>query len=245
MSIKATEANDIVIIDETEACPYLDGQTARMPLRMPLERVRPKQVDERLAEGNRRTGEFIYQTNCPTCNACQAIRLNCFKFEFSRNQRRRISKGNQKFTQRIGPLQSDPQRLNLFNRHRRLRGLAKRDSDIDTEEYIWGFVRSCFESFEISYWLDDQLACLAVCDRGQNALSAVYTFFDPDLSSDSLGTYSILKQIEYCRSNNLKHLYLGYYVAGSRHMEYKSRFAPNERLIDGRWVEFKEIGETS
>ncbi len=245
MSIKATEANDIVIIDETEACPYLDGQTARMPLRMPLERVRPKQVDERLAEGNRRTGEFIYQTNCPTCNACQAIRLNCFKFEFSRNQRRRISKGNQKFTQRIGPLQSDPQRLNLFNRHRRLRGLAKRDSDIDTEEYIWGFVRSCFESFEISYWLDDQLACLAVCDRGQNALSAVYTFFDPDLSSDSLGTYSILKQIEYCRSNNLKHLYLGYYVAGSRHMEYKSRFAPNERLINGRWVEFKTIGEPS
>lgn len=245
MSIKATEATDIVIIDETESCPYLDGQTARMPLRMPLERIRPHQVDERLAEGNRRTGEFIYQTNCPTCNACQAIRLDCFEFEFSRNQRRRISKGNQKFTQQIGSLQSDPERLDLFNRHRRLRGLAKRDSDIDADEYVWGFVRSCFESFEISYWLGDQLACLAVCDRGQNALSAVYTFFDPDLSSDSLGTYSILKQIEYCRNNNLQHLYLGYYVAGSRHMEYKSRFAPNERLIDGRWVEFKEIGETS
>ena len=112
-----------------------------------------------------------------------------------------------------GPLQSDPQRIALFNKHRRLRSLAKKDTDIDVEEYVWGFVRSCFESFEISYWFEDQLACLAVCDLGATSMSAVYTFFDPELKSDGLGTYSILKQIEYCRTQNLRFLYLGYYVA--------------------------------
>ncbi len=116
--------------------------------------------------------------------------------------------------------------------------LAKKATDIDMEEYVWGFVRSCFESFEITYWLEGQLACVAVCDLGRNSVSAVYTFFDPELRSASVGTYSILKQIEFCQRRNLKFLYLGYYVAESPHMKYKSRFKPNQRLIDGQWKTF-------
>ncbi len=162
--MKATEATDIVIIDETESCPYLPDKTARMPLRMPLGKITLADADERLADGHRRTGEFIYQTNCPNCNACEPIRLDCWGFQFRRSHRRSLKKGDRRFSQRIGPLQSDSQRISLFNKHRRMRGLAKRDTDIDVEEYIWGFVRSCFESFEISYWNDDQLVCLAVCD---------------------------------------------------------------------------------
>jgi arginine-tRNA-protein transferase len=236
--MKATEATDIVIIDETEACPYLQGRTARMPLRMPLGKISLEQADLRLAEGHRRTGEFIYQTNCPNCTACEPIRLDSIQFKFSRNHRRTLNKGNRSFRQELGPLRSDPQRINLFNKHRRMRGLAKRDTDIDMEEYNWGFVRSCFDSFEITYWLDDQLVCLAVCDKGAHSLSAVYTFFDPDLKSASLGTYSVLKQVEYCQAQHLQYLYLGYYVAESPHMKYKSRFKPNERLINGQWTRF-------
>jgi arginyl-tRNA--protein-N-Asp/Glu arginylyltransferase len=67
----------------------------------------------------------------------------------------------------------------------------------------------------------------------------VYTFFDPELKSDSLGTYSILKQVEYCRDHDLQYLYLGYYVAESQHKQYKSRFKPNERLIAGQWKRFE------
>lgn len=232
------KATDIVIIDETESCPYLDGKTARMPLRMPMTKITRGQADERLAQGHRRTGEFVYQTNCPDCVACEPIRLDCQNFSFSRGNRRSLKRGDSRFRMEIGPLQSDPQRIRLFNKHRRLRGLAKKDTDIDVEEYVWGFVRSCFESFEISYWQDDSLVCLAVCDLGSNSMSAVYTFFDPDLSSEGLGTYSILKQVEYCQANELQFLYLGYYVAGSKHMQYKSRFTPHERLIGGQWIQF-------
>jgi arginyl-tRNA--protein-N-Asp/Glu arginylyltransferase len=168
--MKANDATDIVIIDETEACPYLEGKTARMPLRMPLGKITLEQADQRLAEGHRRTGEFIYQTNCPNCQACEPIRLDCHEFEFSRNQRRTWNRGDRRFRQQIGKLQADPERIGLFNKHRRMRGLAKRDTDIDVEEYVWGFVRSCFDSFEITYWLDDRLVCVAVCDRGATSL---------------------------------------------------------------------------
>ena len=233
-----TAPNDIVIIDETEPCPYLAHETARMPLRMPLGPVTLEAADQRLAEGQRRTSEFIYQTQCPSCNACEPIRLDCHEFEFSKNHRRTLRRGDRKFEQRVSPLQADHQRVALFNKHRRMRGLVKRDTDIDLEEYVWGFVRSCFDSFEITYWLDKELVCLAVCDRASTSISAVYTYFDPDMAKASLGTYSILKQIEFCREYKLQHLYLGYYVEQSPHMKYKSRFRPNERLINGDWIKF-------
>ena len=238
--MKATEYSDIVIIDETEPCPYLDGETARMPLCMPLSRVSHSQTDERLAKGFRRTGEFLYQTNCPTCSACQSIRVDCTEYEFSRNARRILKRGNQKYNQEIGNLCADAERVTLFNKHRRQRGLAKRETDIDLEEYTWGFVRSCLDSFEITYRVDGELAAVAICDVGKNSLSAVYTYYDPDIHKDSLGTYSILKQIEICQTRKLRYLYLGFYVGESPNMLYKSRFKPHERLIAGRWVRFEK-----
>ncbi len=236
--MKATEYSDIVIIDETEPCPYLENETARMPLCMPLTRVSHHQTDERLAKGFRRTGEFLYQTNCPSCSACQSIRIDCEDFEFSRNARRVLKRCDARYRKEINDLSADAERVALFNRHRRERGLAKRETDIDLEEYIWGFVRSCLDSFEISYWVDEKLAAIAICDLGKDSLSAVYTYYDPDIRSDSLGTYSILKQVEICKARKLRHLYLGFYVQDSPNMLYKSRFRPHERLIAGRWVRF-------
>ena len=233
-------SNDIVIIDETEPCPYLEGETARMPLRMPVGKISLAEADERLAEGHRRTGEFVYKTRCPNCCACLPVRIDCSEYEFSRNQRRVLRRNDSLFQNRSGPLVAEQQRVELFNKHRRVRGLARKDHDIDLEEYIWGFVRSCFDSFELTYWVDDRLVCLAVCDRGKESISAVYTFFDPDITRESLGTYSILKQIEYCRERELRYLYLGYYVENSPHMAYKERFLPQERMIGHQWTKITE-----
>lgn len=238
--MKVNPPTDIVIIDEPEVCPYLPNQIARMPLRMPLRKISPSETDARLSEGHRRTGEFVYQTNCPSCQQCQAIRIVVDDYEFSSNQRRILNKGNRRYTQRINDMQGDEQRVALFNVHRKERGLSKNDSSIDLEEYLWGFVKSCFQSFEITYWSDDILKCVAICDLGANSLSAVYTFYDPYLTGDSIGTYSILKQIEFCKRENLKYLYLGYYVQDCSHMVYKSRFTPHERLVEGVWIPFEK-----
>ena len=110
----APSSSDIVIIDETEKCPYLHGEIARMPLRMPLGKIGREQADLRLAEGHRRTGEFVYQTQCPTCKACEPIRLDCEEFEFSRNHKRLLSKSDARFTQTISPLVADEDRVELF-----------------------------------------------------------------------------------------------------------------------------------
>ncbi|MEZ6093291.1 MAG: arginyltransferase [Pirellulaceae bacterium] len=232
---------DIVIIDECEPCPYLEGEVARMPLRMPLQPLTPESMDHLLETGNRRTGEFVYRTQCPDCRECVPVRIDCNCFPFNSNWRRVLNRGNRLFRQEIGPMHCTKDRVDLFNKHRSMRRLAKHDAAIDADEYQWGFIKSCFQSFEIAYYDEsNQLSCLAVCDQGKSSLSAVYTFYDPELKSASLGTYSILKQIEFCRTHNLRYLYLGFLVSGSVHMRYKKRFLPQQVLRGGEWIQVND-----
>ena len=51
--------------------------------------------------------------------------------------------------------------------------------------------------------------------------------------------FSILKQIELCRRMNIRYLYLGLFIADNRHMSYKARFRPHERLVAGTWTRFE------
>ena len=89
---------------------------------------------------------------------------------------------------------------------------------------------------------DDVIARLhvgdLVTDLLDDALSAVYTYFDATLDRRSLGTLAILKQIEWARARGLPHLYLGYWIRDSRKMAYKARYRPLEIWRDGRWQRF-------
>ena len=232
--------HDVTVYDELEPCPYLADQTARLPLQVPSQRVTQAETDRRLELGQRRTGEFVYSTRCPHCDECQPIRLPVNKIRFSATQRRTLRRNQELLEPYIGPVVVDSGHVSLFNQHRNERGLGRSESCIDTEEYAWAFQRSCFDTFEIAYSLDGNLACAAICDQGENSLSAVYTFYDTRLAKLSLGTYSILKQIEYCRQTDREYLYLGFYIARSKNMSYKARFLPHERLIDGQWREYRE-----
>ena len=46
---------------------------------------------------------------------------------------------------------------------------------------------------------------------------------------------NILWQAAQCVALGLPYLYLGYWIADSRKMAYKSRFRPIEGLLDGQW----------
>ncbi len=232
---------DVTVYDEQEPCPYLDSRQARLPLQIPGQRVTPLQTDQRLALGQRRTGEFVYSTCCDGCSACEPIRLPVNRFRFSRTHRRTLRRNDRLLTPYIGPVVVDHSRIELFNLHRRLRNLGRRESNIDGEEYAWAFQRSCFDTFELSYSLDGRLVCVAICDQGENSMSAVYTYYDPRRAALSLGTWSILRQIEYCRQTGRDYLYLGFYIADSPNMSYKARFLPHERLIDQGWRPFDSV----
>ncbi len=64
----------------------------------------------------------------------------------------------------------------------------------------------------------------------------IYSFFEPDSETrQGLGTYIIVDHVLRARHMGLPYCYLGYWVEGSRRMDYKVRFRPLERLGRDGW----------
>jgi leucyl-tRNA---protein transferase len=232
------QPQEIVVFDTPHPCSYLPDRTARLPYRHPVEKLTPEQFDQRLAEGDRRSGVFLYRTQCPRCRACQPIRLDVEKFRADATQRRMQRRGDALLTVKIGPPTVDRSRVRLFNLHRDCRGLARDDWPLDEHSYAEFLTDTCCDTLELSYWHDDRLVAVAIADAGRESLSAVYCSFDPTFNLLSLGTYSILREVEFCRATNRRYLYLGFYIAESPHMVYKANFRPHQRLIDAKWSDF-------
>jgi len=227
----------VVVQDQLQPCPYLDGVTARMPLRLPVGKVTPAVTDRLLEIGYRRSGDFVYRTQCPNCAECLPTRIHLPAFRLTKSWRRILARGDRELTIAWDPPQTDSRRIHLFNQHRDQRGLGCSD-EVDRESYQGFLVESCCDSMELSVWCNGILVAIAIVDVGRDSVSAVYTYFDPSLGRLSLGTYALLKTIEWAKQNQRSFVYLGMYVATNRHLNYKARFVPQQRLIGGQWIEF-------
>ena len=231
---------ELLVHDRAEPCPYLPGRVARMPLRLPVRSLAGSELDTRLADGDRRHGVLFYRPTCDGCDACQAIRIDVTRFVFSASQRRTLRRGAAALRTSIGPPRVDADHVALYDRHRFGRGLAKAETrPIDELSYQRFLVDRFCDSFQLSFRdLTGKLVGVAITDRGDDALSAVYCYYDPDFRGVSVGTYSILRQIILARQRNQRFLYLGLYIEGCAPMAYKARFFPHERRVHGRWQTF-------
>jgi arginine-tRNA-protein transferase len=88
----------------------------------------------------------------------------------------------------------------------------------------------------VEYRQAGALIAMALSDVLGDGLSMVYSFYEPDAADRSLGTLMILDHIARARRMGLAYVYLGYWVRGSRKMDYKGRFLPQERLMPEGWV---------
>lgn len=228
------EPPELLVLDREQSCPYLPGQRARLPLRLPLRQLSGAELDARLAAGDRRWGRLLYRTSCEHCRACEPIRIDVSRFELSRSLRRVLNRGRAELRVELGEPLADEERLALYDKHRTDRQLGEERSTAP-EELSRFLVESCCQSFEIRLRREGRLVAVALTDRGLEALNAVYCYFDPELARLSLGTFAILTQLDLCKAWRLRYVYLGLYIAANRHMSYKARFRPHQRLLGGRW----------
>ncbi|MCX4247236.1 arginyltransferase [Paraliomyxa miuraensis] len=229
---------ELVVHDAPSPCPYLPEETSRLPLRLPIRRLQRSELEQRLGAGDRRQGLMLYRTACPSCLACEPIRIDVQRFRPGRTQRRIERRGDREIEFEVGPLEPTLEKVALYNKHKRGRGLSSGERAIDLDGYTAFLGESCCDSFELRYRIGGRLIGVAVVDRAEDSLSAVYFYFDPEHESRSPGVYSVLKQLQLCRRWGLRHLYLGLYIARCASMAYKRRYLPHERLLDGRWVTF-------
>jgi len=214
-------------------CPYLPGRTARCQ-GFYAEELHPEVYAALLDHGFRRSGKVIYRAACPSCTACRQLRVPVADFRPSRSQRR-VLRRNQDIEVTVHRPGLTKPKWRLF--------VAYLDSQHDQTmprsiESMADFLyNSPVDTVEIDYRLGGELVAVSLADRSREALSSVYVYFAPRHSRRSLGTFSALWEIAYCRRSGIPHYYLGYYVAGAKTMNYKVRFRPCEILDEsGTWV---------
>jgi len=228
--------DEVLVHDIEEECAYIPGETSRLPLRLQLN-PHPNRLDSLMDLGHRRVGPMMYTTACPRCDACTPVRVPIADFKPSRSQRR-IWRRNQDLRVLDGRPRVCEQRLDIFNRHRVERGLAS--DTLDADGFSSWLVQSWTRTRELSFWLEDKLIGFMILDVGTRTASAVYTAFDPDEHRRSLGVHAVLIGIEWARRMQVVDFHLGLLVHGNQHLEYKTGFLPQERLLQGEWKRFEK-----
>ncbi len=214
-------------------CPYL-YQTATTLVLDPNYLVDNSLFTIMLHAGFRRSGHTLYRPHCRNCNSCKSVRIPAHEFTPNRAQRRTL-KRNADLSVTLLRTQFSDEHFDLYKRYQFWRHTGDIMDHDDPELYTQYMVDSPIGTVLFEFRLDEQLVCVSICDMPSDGLSAVYTFFEPELQYRSLGTFSILKQLEYVRQLQLDWLYLGYWIEDCKKMSYKTNFKPLYGYINQEW----------
>jgi arginine-tRNA-protein transferase len=135
----------------------------------------------------------------------------------------------------IVPLQDKPEYFELYQRYQQTRHAEGGMKDDGPEQYRNFLLQSHVDSLLVEFREGDSLRMVSIVDVLADGLSAVYTFYDTDVSHASFGTFNVLWQIELCRKLGLPFLYLGYWIRDSQKMAYKANFQPLQGLQNDHW----------
>ena len=217
-------------------CPYLSDRLERK-LVTELSGPGAENLHEALARsGFRRSHSIAYAPACPGCKACVPVRVVVPEFSRQRSMAR-LWKQNQDLVAIKVPARATTEQYELFARYQQSRHAGSDMALMGFYEYSAMVEDSPIDTFLVEF-RDRTGALVAVCltDRTSDGLSAVYSFFETDLSRAGLGNYVVLWLIDQCQRMNLPYVYLGYWIADSAKMAYKARFQPLECLGPEGWA---------
>ncbi len=239
-----------------QPCPYLPGRLERK-LFTHLTPDKPAAfIDKLLRNGFRRSQNVAYLPYCHDCQACVSVRIPVDRFKPGKSFRRILKRNADLAVQRVKP-QATLEQYELFDLYINTRHGQGGMADMSQFDYTMMVEESEADTFLSEYRLrgpldetnngkdekrkkTNPLTAVALCDRLSDGISMVYSFFDPQQVSRSLGSYMILEHMDYARRLGLPYLYLGYWIDGCRKMTYKSRFTPQQHLTPDGWKDAEE-----
>lgn len=224
-----------------QPCPYLDGRSERK-LFTALQGENAERLNDALSkQGFRRSQNVLYRPSCTECAACLSARIRVADFVPSRSQRRTLKKNAYLRRDATSPWATEDQYA-LFRRYLDSRHSDGGMADMDIFEFAAMIEETPVKSRVIEYSAPPaepggrrKLTAVCLTDVLDDGLSMVYSFYEPDKTGDSLGTYIILDHVDLARHTGLPYVYLGYWVPGSRKMGYKAGFGALEIYKNGRW----------
>jgi arginine-tRNA-protein transferase len=221
------------------ACPYVAGRAERKLVVELSGQGAGRSYDDLSRAGFRRSHRFAYRPMCGLCASCVPVRIAVERFTYSRSARR-IRNINRDLRASLTSSRASVEQFRLFGDYQRWR-----HGDSEMAGMSFGDYRAMIEETpvktEILEFRDEgkNLLAASLIDRLDDGVSAVYSFYDPRSEKRSLGIWCILWLVEECRRRAAPYVYLGYWIAESPKMSYKSRFTGLERLTSSGWIRFE------
>lgn len=223
-----------LFLSQEHPCNYLENLDAQAVFVHPSFQLSTSTYSRLIEQGFRRSGDQVYRPHCPECTACCPVRIPVDTFKPSRNQRRCEHK-NLTTRTRIKPAVFNQQHYDMYLRYQQHRHRSSSMAESSPEDYMNFLTCEWSDTLFIEFWIEQRLAAVAIVDRLDNALSAVYTFFDPEYSTYSPGVFSVLWQIKQAQRWRLDYIYLGFWIEACRKMSYKTQYRPIQGFLDGMW----------
>lgn len=227
-------------------CPYLPGKFERKVFTH-LIGVDSRNLNTMLSQGGfRRSQNIAYRPACDHCQACTSVRVPVKDFVLTKGFRRVLRKNADLVTEEV-KARATSEHYSLFRGYIDTRHSEGGMADMSVLDFAAMVDDTVADSRIVEYRFDEscenagELASAVLMDILGDGISMIYSFYEPSYEDRSLGTLMILDAITRAQGMGLPYLYLGYYVNGSRKMEYKARFVPQQRLTSDGW---KLVGET-
>ena len=227
-----------------QVCPYLPDRIERK-LFTSIQGDDAQLLNDSLSQqGFRRSQNILYRPSCNECSACLSARIDVKKFKPSKSQKKIIRRNKFLVRSSNSPWATEEQ-YDLFQRYLQERHAKGGMADMDVFEFAAMIEESSIETRVIEYHHENLLQSVCLSDFLSDGLSMVYSFFDPDESKKSLGTFMILDHIALALELELPYLYLGYWVPGSSKMNYKVNFKGVEIFQNNVWQPLSEVNKSS
>ena len=216
-------------------CSYLPNRQEQLLVILDPSCYSTDKFESLLGLGFRRSGNQIYRPHCPICSACSSVRVLAQDFMPSKSQKRKLNKAKTRFEVKYST-QERPEYYPLYSKYITMRHQDGSMYPPEKEQFQSFLLCSWLKITFIELWHQDTLVAVAVTDCMNSAISAIYTFFDPDFEHYSLGSVMILEQLKFAKEQNKQYVYLGYQIDECDKMKYKTQFLPAQKQLNDEWV---------
>ncbi len=209
------------------------------------ERLLIEELDAYLARGWYRMGQSIFTTHFLCFGdyfySAMWVRLPLENYEYSKSLRKNIRRNTARFRTTFTKSQLTYEKEQLYQRYKAsfpgMLAPTLKESLLDGEEF------NIFQTYEVNVFDGSRLVAVSFFDVGEDSAASILGIYEPSYSEHSLGLYTMLMEIEYCRQHDMSFFYPGYVVPGYPRFDYKLRIG-NVQYYDlstSNWLSFNAL----